>query len=133
MAIAASDEVIAASEQSRAGGIGTFISFDRTKLEEYKTKMMDIYSDASPGKNADFREALEGDYSGLKATVNKMTDQFHAFVQSKRPLSGSEKRIAETLSGTMFFAKDAKSRGLIDSIGSMEATIKRANFWTTKF
>lgn len=69
MTIAGTDEIIAANESSRLGGIGTYISLDRQKLDEYKDRIVDVYADASFKKNKEVRAALEGDYSLIKATV----------------------------------------------------------------
>ena len=133
MTVGATDEIIAANESARLGGIGTYISLDRQRLDEYKARVIDVYSDASFGKNKEVRAALEGDYSLIKATVTEMTAQFQNFVKGARPLTGDTAYLQHTLSGEMFAARDAKRRGLVDNIGSMDMVVKRAAAWTSKY
>lgn len=128
-AVSGADEIIAANESSRFGSIGAMSVLDKRKLEEFKASSEEIYSDASKGKNAAFRMALDGDMSGFKQLVNEATDNFHGIVKKNRNLKGSQSKIQETLDGSMFYADDAKGRGLVDSIGNLNFAISRAKRW----
>jgi ClpP class serine protease len=119
------DEIIASSKSAEIGSIGTFISLPRNFAARYKEYFQDIYADKSTNKNAWFRQWLEGDLSGLKADINRSNDNFLADVQKYRELKGSEKQIEEVLSGKMFYATEAKRRGLIDGIGGFQYAVKR--------
>jgi ClpP class serine protease len=119
------DEIIASSKSAEIGSIGTFISLPRNFAARYKEYFQDIYADKSTNKNAWFRQWLEGDLSGLKADINRSNDNFLADVQKYRELKGSEKQIEEVLSGKMFYAPEAKRRGLIDGIGGFQYAVKR--------
>jgi ClpP class serine protease len=119
------DEIIASSKSAEIGSIGTFISLPRNFAARYKEYFQDIYADKSTNKNAWFRQWMEGDLSGLKADINRSNDNFLADVQKYRELKGSEKQIEEVLSGKMFYAPEAKRRGLIDGIGGFQYAVKR--------
>ncbi len=122
MAIAGVKEIIASGELSRVGSIGALVSLDKKFLSAYKDRFEDIYSDLSNDKNSGFRSYLEtGDASGIKAMLNESVLAFQNMVESNRPI----KKKDETLRGGMFQSRDAKSRGLIDMIGTEELSIKR--------
>jgi len=127
-AAAATDEIILSSMSASTGSIGVFLSVDKKMIEKYKETMLDIYSDATPGKNRDFRAALDGDFSGLKSRVTTLTDQFHQFVKDNRNLTGDRQDVKETLEGDMFSGTDATRRGLADLIGNMTMVSKRMKF-----
>jgi len=127
-AAAATDEIILSSMSASVGSIGVFLSVDKKMIEKYKETMLDIYSDATPGKNRDFRAALDGDFSGLKSRVTTLTDQFHQFVKDNRNLTGDRQDVKETLEGDMFSGTDATRRGLADLIGNMTMVSKRMKF-----
>lgn len=128
-AVAGADEIIAANESSRFGSIGVMFSVNKRQLGEIKDESEEIYSDNSKGKNAAFRMALDGDMTGFKQLVNEATDNFHGIVKKNRSLKGSQSKIQETLDGSMFYADDAKGRGLVDSIGNFNFAISRAKRW----
>jgi len=73
--------------------------------------------------------ALDGDMTGFKQLVNEATDNFHGIVKKNRNLKGSQSKVQETLDGSMFYADDAKGRGLVDSIGNFNFAISRAKRW----
>lgn len=120
-----SDEIIGYSEHARSGSIGTFISLDRSFVSWYKENIDDIYSDVSTDKNKEFRAYLNGDYAPMRDMVTKSADLFQQSVKESRKLKGSDTKINETVSGGMYFSKEAKDRGLIDSIGSKNYALKR--------
>lgn len=117
-----SDEIVASSEGAEIGSIGTFVTLLRGFSNFYNANYQDIYADKSPNKNREFRQLLGGDMSGLKEYVNRTNEYFLNEVAAYRPLKGD---VAHTLSGAMFFAREAKRRGLIDSIGSYNYALGR--------
>ena len=125
MGILQADEIIAASEFAKIGSIGAYSSISKEMLDYYKENVVEIYSDLSADKNAEFRDAVEGKYEKLKASLNSLAKNFQDHVTRYRPLSGSAETIAETLRGGMFEAVDAKNRGLVDSIGTQNYALKR--------
>lgn len=122
LAISACTEIIASGELSRLGSIGALVSLDRKFIQTYKDRFDEIYSDLSADKNAGIRSYIEtGDSSLIKQSLNETVLAFQAVVTSHRDV----KKKDETLRGGMFQAKDAKSRGLVDLIGTQELVIKR--------
>lgn len=128
-ATAPADEIVASTDATEVGSIGTLISMDRRFASWYNANIEDIYADKATNKNKDFREFLKGNLDPLKANLNRANDQFLAEVSRYRQLKHDPDH---TLSGAMFTAKEAKRRGLIDSIGSfsyalsrLEANVKR--------
>lgn len=121
------DEILAYSDMAEFGSIGVMTSVDMAFLAMYSTFVMDIYGDGAPNKNEEFRAAIQGDFGPLKARVTRLTEQFHEQVRAARELKGSASKIQETLSGRMFQAVDAKQRGLIDAIGTLQDAAGRIN------
>lgn len=116
------DEIIASGKQARFGSIGTYITIDKTVREWYSRYYEDIYADKSTNKNADWRAYLRGDNGPIQQMVNKTNDIFLDQVKAYRTLRGN---VEDTLSGSMFFADEAKRRGLVDGIGSFDYAVKR--------
>lgn len=109
------DHIMAAGKGSEFGSIGVFTQINKAFLGWYKERVMDVYSRKSPNKNRDFRSLLDGDSSVLEDNVTQADEIFMADVRRNRPLAGD---IEGTLSGAMFYADEAKARGLVDSIGT---------------
>lgn len=118
-------EIHAASEFAKAGSIGAYASISKEFLEEYKSKVIEIYSDLSEDKNDAWRAALEGNFAKMLSSVNVLAKNFRDIVAQSRDLRGDEATIEKTLSGGMFAAEDAKNRGLIDMISTQNKSIKR--------
>lgn len=119
-------EIVASGEGAQAGSIGTFITLDRSFAEWYNTWYEDLYADKSENKNREFRDFLKGNRETLQKSINKSNEVFLQEVQAYRPL---RRDVEHTLSGAMFNAREAKSRGLVDSIGSLTyATQRLANY-----
>lgn len=115
-------EIVASAEGAQAGSIGTFITLDKSFAQWYNAWYEDIYADKSSNKNRDFREFLAGNREALKKTINRSNQIFLDEVQAFRPL---RRDVEHTLSGAMFHAREAKSRGLVDSIGSFTYATQR--------
>lgn len=122
LAASAATEVIAANPNTRVGSIGALISLSKKFLEEYAADIVEIYSDLSSEKNKEFRSLLQGDTEPMKEMLNKSVELFHKVIKQNRELKEDPKG---TLKGGMFFAEDAKRRGLIDFIGNNEFALSR--------
>ena len=123
MAAIASYEVILSTSMAKAGSIGAMITLNKKALERYKEMYMDIYASQSPDKNKEFRAALGDDFSLISESVDKAAQIFQDTVLAYRKVKDKEK----ALSGGMFYAKEAKSLGLIDGIGGISYAIRRLN------
>jgi len=132
LAAAATDEIIAASPDSQFGSIGVLFSLNKAFLEMYTAEQIDIYADQSTQKNAAFRAAQNGDFSKYQKLATEHAAVFHSEVMAMRTLKGNEGRIKSTLDGSMFFAQEAKSRGLVDNIGNFNLALDRAQRWAKK-
>jgi ClpP class serine protease len=109
------DHIMAAGEGSEFGSIGVYSSVNKRFLDFYKENYIDAYSTKSQDKNKVFRALKDGDTGPLVESVTKADDIFMKDVATNRPLKG---KVDETLAGGMFYAKDARRRGLVDSIGT---------------
>ncbi len=116
------DEIIAQTNLSEFGSIGVYTTLSKQGLEYYKNNYIDVYSKHSPEKNKDFRDALKGNFETLTESVTKTDEQFMGLVKKYRDIKDKE-----TLLGAMFQAQDAKNRGLIDSVGTLNYSLKRIN------
>ena len=131
-ASAPADEIIAASPKVEVGSIGAYMVVDKKALDLYRERFISVYSDLSPDKNKAGRMALSGDLSGIKEIVNQTARDFHEVVTKFRNLSGDRLTQKETLSGGMFPATEARSRGLIDGIGGLPYALERTAAWMKK-
>jgi ClpP class serine protease len=116
-------EIIALSDGTEIGSIGSYISINKESLTRLAETTHFIYSDLSPNKNKDIRDAMAGDFTALKAYVNENAKMFQKKVTQHLSLNPDMKD--ETLSGGMFLAQDAKKRGLIHGVGTKGFAIKR--------
>ena len=132
-ALSGTDEIIAAGGGAEFGSIGTMISLDNKVIAKLRDRFTEIYGADTPNKNGEFRKALAGDYSGLQDRVNQLTKSFHDEIKKDRPLQGDSARIKDTLSGAMFSANEAKSRGLVDAIGNLNFAVRRVNALQSKY
>ena len=122
MAASASKEIIAANLNSRVGSIGALIQLSQSFIDEFAKDIVEIYSDLSTDKNKEFRELLKGNTEPVREMLNQSVEIFQKMVTDNRILKLDAKG---SLRGGMFFAEDAKKRGLIDSIGNNEFAIER--------
>lgn len=119
------DEIFAYSDMAEFGSIGVMTSVNLEFLQEYAAAIMDIYGEGAENKNAEFRAAIQGDFGPLKQRVTRLTAQFQDQVKAARQLKGNEDTVRNTLSGAMFQAVEAKKRGLIDAVGSLQQVAAR--------
>ena len=117
------DEIVA-MPNARVGSIGSVISVNKKALAEYAEEWLDLYASDSR-KNEEFRAAVSGDFSKLQELVEEATARFQLQVTKDRALDLTNERHKEAVSGAMFFAGQAKYRGLVDSIGTLKYALKR--------
>jgi protease-4 len=110
---------------SLIGSIGVVFSFmDNTewmKLNGFK--LVEIYADQSPDKNAAFKLALEGKFELIKEEMlNPLAIHFQNEVKRLRPqLKYKEPGV---ITGKTFYADDAISLGFADKIGSLNDAVQ---------
>lgn len=130
--LAATDEIIASDKMAQFGSVGAVITLDKSFLEFYAENFLSFYGEDAPQKNAEWRAALEGNYTPIQEAANKATKDFQLQVSKQRSINGGEAYQRQTLSGAMFDAVEARRRGLIDGIGTMNYAISRATAWMQK-
>lgn len=74
---------------------------------------IELYGAGSPRKNEAIRAAKRGDYSLLQMEIDDSDQRFKDEVVAARHLDISDPMTIETISGAMFYANDAKRRGLL--------------------
>lgn len=116
------DYIMAAGAGTEIGSIGTLISINKQIVEWYNENVDDIYSDASPNKNREWREYLKGNKQPFIDLVKNDAQSFQAEVQKYRDLKGD---VSHTLSGAMLPAPLALERGLIDGIGTFQDALNQ--------
>jgi len=124
-------EIIAAAPSTKIGSIGVMATLSKKGLAELAEDNPEgehtIYSRTSPNKNKELRQAIQGNFIPYEDFITKIDASFMEKVRKNRDLKGSAERQEHTLSGELFLAKEAKSRGLIDGIGSRNYALRRLN------
>lgn len=122
------DEIVASNTiSSEFGSIGVMMGFqDYAKYyENAGIKTHTIYSDLSNYKNAPFESAKEGNYDAIKTEeLNPLARGFQEAVKSKRG-DKLDLKVEGIIAGRMFYANEAKTNGLIDSIGTRDFAVNR--------
>ena len=131
-ALAATDEIIASDKMAQFGSVGAVITLDKAFLEYYAQNFLSFYGEDAPNKNKEWRAALGGDFAPIQEAADKATKDFQQQVSKKRALTGGEAYQRATLSGAMFDAVEARRRGLIDGIGTMNYALSRSAAWMDK-
>ena len=114
------DARFAIGKQTQVGSIGSYISLNKKRLEEYKANYEEIYAKTSPDKNLSWRQYLSGNIDLLVEEATNSANMFRDEVSQYLTLNESLKE--STLSGGMFYAEDAQNRGLIDGIMTFNET-----------
>ncbi len=121
----AATEIWGNGKAAEFGSIGTYAMLSKELIKSLGEDYIFVTSDLSPDKNASILAVVEGNLEPLRAEVNENAALFRDNVRAFRPLKGGEKKITKTLSGGMFLANDARSRGLIDGICNRRQAITR--------
>jgi protease-4 len=128
----ATDEVYFGNEMDELGSVGSYCTiFDfKGYFEKEGIKIHEIYAPQSVDKNKDYRDALQGDYSGIEADLKLHVDAFISFVKQNRGEKAAA-HASEWRSGKMFYAKEAVSMGLADGIKPFDQVVSKAA-WLAK-
>ena len=132
-ALSGADEIISSSEYSEFGSIGTMVTLDSDFLNKYRSRFSDFYGSGASGKNFEFRQALAGNFTPLQMRVDELTGKFQQEIIRDRPLRGDTSVIAESVSGKVFDGAQAKRRGLVDGIGTMQYAVRRVRSLSKKY
>ena len=123
---ASADEIYSSKETDIVGSIGTMITFADFKsfYESQGLKIHEIYADQSVLKNADFQEALEGNYNGLKeGLLNPYAQRFIDTVKEFRP----QLQTKEAFQGKTYMTAEAIQIGMIDGMKKFDHAVERAS------
>jgi ClpP class serine protease len=127
-ALACCDEIYALSETDLVGCIGVVARMRNPKKAEAENKdILEVYSDLSPDKNIESRDAQ----AHKENVLNPIAEAFH-----KTVIAGRGDRLKLTkenvLSGKTYVASNAAAAGLIDGILPMNRILGRANIIRNK-
>lgn len=116
---AACDKVLAGDELMVVGSIGTYCSIldFREQLKMNGINLIEVYASASSDKNKAFRDALNGDTSGIRAVVDAFNEEFLRHIELGRGAALKSTR-QEWGTGKEYFARDAVLMGLVDEVDS---------------
>jgi ClpP class serine protease len=116
------DEIYVSQKTDTVGSIGVYLTIADFKgyFEKQGLKVHEIYSRLSGEKNKDYKDALEGDYSGYQDKLDFIAKEFIAHVKANRTIDTSA---ADPFKGAMFYAEQAMEIGLIDGIKSFDELI----------
>lgn len=111
-------KIIASSSIDKVGSIGTMMMYADLQpyYEEMGVKFHEIYATLSKDKNKDFNDVLDGKYDAYrKGTLDVINQKFHDAIRENRPGISND-----VFTGKCYFAPEAITLGLIDSIGTLE-------------
>lgn len=115
------DRTIVMNPKDIVGCIGSMAAFWGTPdgaTDQEGSRYVEIVGTDSPEKNAEYRDASNGDYAKLQKEVDKDTEDFHQTVRDNRPLVTDD-----MLKGETFEAQEAIP-ALVDEIGDMTRAIQ---------
>lgn len=119
-------EIFATNSQCSFGSIGAYCAFPDMKryYESQGLKIHEVYSTLSKDKNKIFRDALNGDYTGLQAELDVLVNYFITSVKDGR---GDRLNLSagDPFTGKMYNTGDAQKIGIVDGIMSLEGVIAR--------
>ncbi len=122
--VSATDHIMSTHDINTVGSIGTMCSMrDYSGRDENNgIKNHFIYATNSTDKNKAYHDALKGDYAPMIEQLDQMNDMFTSAIKKNRWNKGVTK---EVLTGKTYLSKDAISKGLVDSIGSMSDAVNK--------
>lgn len=123
----AANEIYATKATDQVGSIGvycTIADWNSHYADYFKLKVQDVYAPQSTEKNKIYKDAINGDTTGLEEDLAVIADQFINTVATNRAgkITGDAWK-----KGKMFYAKDAQKIGLIDGVKPMDGVVKRIN------
>lgn len=119
------NEIYATFETDMVGSIGTFVTLAdwAAFYENQGLPIHEVYATKSKKKNKMFKDALEGKYKELRENfIDPFNESFISTVKAGR----GDKVEDAVFEGTLYYAEDAVSFGLIDGLKSFEDVIQRA-------
>ena len=106
------------------GSIGTYMQLEDYSESAGAPKVHTIYADASTDKNADYKEAMKGNYQPLLDNIiNPLNDSFLASMRKNR--HGRSMKTDKVFTGKTFNAQDALTNGLIDQVGTFADAVAK--------
>lgn len=124
---AACDDLYCSQATDTVGSIGVLSTLAdyRGFFEQKGIKIHEIYAPQSTDKNADYREALEGNYDKVKADLQVLAQ---SFIDSMRTLRGNKLNtsVDNPFTGKTYYAPQALEIGLIDGIMPFEKALLKA-------
>lgn len=115
------DRVIVMNGRNTMGCIGTMCAFwavANGTVDKDGYRYIELVSVTSPDKNAEYREAADGDTKKLQAELDKLGEEFRETVRQNRPLVKEEH-----LTGKTFDAQDVMG-ALVDEVGDYNRAIE---------
>ena len=117
----AADEIFATANTDIIGSVGTMMQLrnDSKRMEQLGIVTKTYYATESNNKNKIFTDAQNGDGKMLiKMMLDPMNNEFIGAIK------GNRKNIdSEALTGHTYIAKDAKGKGLIEGVKSMDSIL----------
>jgi protease-4 len=122
----ACQELYVTQPTCKVGSIGAYTTI--VDIDKYYEKLgilvKDIYAPQSNDKNADYRQAIEGDDALIKNDLKFLVEHFISNVKSNRgPRIRAQEK--EPFTGKMYYAQAAQSFGLIDGVKTLPAVLTR--------
>ena len=115
------DRTVVMNGRNTMGCIGTMCAFwavANGTVDKDGYRYIELVSVTSPDKNAEYREAADGDTKKLQAELDKLGEEFRETVRQNRPLVKEEH-----LTGKTFDAQDVMG-ALVDEIGDYNRAIE---------
>lgn len=115
------DRTVVMNGRDTMGCIGTMCAFwavANGTVDKDGYRYIELVSVTSPDKNAEYREAADGDTKKLQAELDKLGEEFRETVRQNRPLVKEEH-----LTGKTFDAQDVMG-ALVDEVGDYNRAIE---------
>ena len=115
------DRTIVMNGRHTMGCIGTMCAFwgvPNGTVDRDGYRYIELVSVTSPDKNAEYREAVEGDSARLQAELDKLGEEFRETVRQNRPLVKEEMLTGKT------YDADEVMGALVDEIGDYSRAIE---------
>jgi len=121
---------VASSSTDIIGSIGTMAAWNDYSgyLQQLGIKQHEVYATSSTHKNLPFREANGKNAEGannyeplIKTWLDPLNSVFHEAIASNLPEADKS-----VFNGATYLAKEAKSKGLIDKLGSFSMAVNEA-------
>lgn len=124
----ATDKLYAGQKHDWIGSVGVYCTlYDwNAYMEKEGVPVHEIYAPQSTEKNADYKDALKGDYKAVEADLKFIANEFITAVKNNRGAVAAA-NIDAWNKGAMFYAEDAIKIGLIDGIKSFDEMVLELN------